>query len=340
MRRRVPKILVTGGAGFMGSEFVRMLISQGLSPKGTIPEVIIIDKLTYAGDLARLKEVEGKYKFYKADIGSQEQVRLIFKKEKPGAVINFAAESHVDRSILGSGEFIRTNIQGTQILFDAAKECGIDKVIHVSTDEIYGDITRGKFFEDAPFNPSSPYSASKAAADLLAKSYLRTFKFPVIIVRPSNNYGPWQYPEKFMPVVIYKALGNEKIPVYGRGQNVREWLHVSDCADAILKVLEKGKVGEIYNIGSGNERKNIDVAKQILDILRKPYSLLEYVADRPGHDLRYALNFSKIRSELNWNPRIAFNDGLEETVGWYKDNFSWLKKKVKYLQDYWKKVYK
>jgi dTDP-glucose 4,6-dehydratase len=241
---------------------------------------------------------------------------------------------------LGSGEFIRTNIQGTQILFDAAKETGIDKVIHVSTDEIYGDIKRGKFFENTPFNPSSPYSASKAAADLLAKSYLRTFEFPVIIVRPSNNYGPWQYPEKFIPVVIYKALRNEKIPVYGKGQNVREWLYVSDCAAAILKVLEKGKVGEVYNIGSGNERKNIDVAKQILALLKKPSGLIDYVSDRPGHDLRYCLDYSKIKSKLGWEARISFNDGLAETVGWYKDNFVWLEKKAKYLQDYWKKIYK
>lgn len=333
MRKRLPKILVTGGAGFIGSAFIKLAIQQGYG-------VVVIDKLTYAGDLARLNEVTGKFKFYKLDIIDRARIEQLFKKEKPEILVNFAAESHVDRSILGSDDFVRTNIQGTQVLMDIAKKFRIVKFVHISTDEVYGDIEKGQFFENTAFNPSSPYSASKAAADLLVKSYIRTFKFPAVILRPSNNYGPWQYPEKFIPVVIYKALKNEKIPVYGRGQNIREWLHVYDCAKAVLKVIKKSDCGKAYNIGSGNERKNIDVARRILAILDKPVSLIEFVKDRPGHDFRYSLNYAKIRKDLDWQPQFSFDKGLVDTVLWYKNNFKWLESKMVYLRSYWSKVYK
>ncbi|MCU0652607.1 MAG: dTDP-glucose 4,6-dehydratase, partial [Candidatus Omnitrophica bacterium] len=282
----------------------------------------------------------GRFKFYKADICNAGRLEEIFQQEKPKIVVHFAAESHVDRSILSSSEFIQTNIAGTQTLLDACKKHGIKKFIHVSTDEVYGDIEIGKFHETTALSPNSPYSASKAAGDLLVKSYIRTFQFPALIIRPSNNYGPWQYPEKFIPVIIYKALNNEKIPVYGKGMNIREWLYVSDCADAILKITEGGKIGEIYNLGSGNERQNIEIVKTILRILNKPLDLVSYVKDRPGHDFRYSLDFSKLKKELGWKPQVSLEDGLLMTVNWYKDNFIWLEKKVSYLRSYWKKVYK
>ncbi len=327
------KILVTGGAGFIGSEFIRLATKEEY-------KVVVVDKLTYAGDLKRLKEAKGKFDFCKIDIYNEKKVNDIFKKHKPEIVVHFAAETHVDRSILGSTPFVKTNIMGTQNLLDAARENNIKRFIYISTDEVYGDIEKGQFYEHTPINPSSPYSATKAAADLLVKSYVRTFDFPGIIIRPSNNYGPWQYPEKFVPVIIYKALQNEKIPVYGRGLNVREWLYVSDCASAVLAVMKRGRVGEAYNVGSGIEKKNINVVKTLLNVLNKPESLIEFVKDRPGHDYRYSLDFSKIKEELNWSPKIDFENGIEKTVSWYKKNLNWLESKVAYLSNYWKKVYK
>jgi len=326
-------ILVTGGAGFIGSEFIKQAVKEEC-------KIIVVDKLTYAGDMERLKDVDGRYGFYKTDIGSIKKIREIFKQHKPDIVVHFAAETHVDRSILGSTQFVKTNIMGTQNLLDAAKEFNVKRFVYISTDEVYGDIKKGQFCETTPFNPSSPYSASKAAADLLVKSYVRTFDFPGIIVRPSNNYGPWQYPEKFIPVIIYKALNNEKIPVYAKGLNVREWLYVSDCARAILLVMKKGRIGEAYNVGSGFEKRNIDVAKAVLDVLKKPHSTIEFVKDRPGHDFRYSLDFSKIQKELNWSPTVKFEDGITETVNRYKKDFDWLKSKAAYLENYWKRVYK
>ena len=327
------KILVTGGAGFIGSEFIRLATKEEY-------KVVVVDKLTYAGDLKRLKEAKGKFDFCKIDIYNKKKVNDIFKKHKPEIVVHFAAETHVDRSILGSTPFVKTNIMGTQILLDAARESNTKRFIYISTDEVYGDIEKGQFYEHTPINPSSPYSATKAAADLLVKSYVRTFDFPAIIIRPSNNYGPWQYPEKFVPVIIYKALKNEKIPVYGKGLNVREWLYVSDCASAVLAVMKRGRVGETYNVGSGIEKKNINVVKTLLNVLNKPDSLIEFVKDRPGHDYRYSLDFSKIKEELNWSPKIDFERGIEKTVSWYKENLNWLESKVTYLSNYWKKVYK
>jgi len=328
------KILVTGGAGFIGSEFVRQSIKNDI-------DTIVIDKLTYAGDLQRLKEVEDKITFYKADITNKEFLDFIFKKEKPDIVIHFAAESHVDRSILDPSTFIETNIKGTQILLDLAKEHDIKLFINIATDEVYGELGEdGQFYEDSPLVPNSPYSASKASADMLGRAYFRTYGLPVITLRPSNNYGQWQYPEKLIPVVILKALNNQSIPVYGKGENVREWLFVSDCAEAVFNVIGKGKAGEIYNIGSGEERRNIEVVKSILDILGKSYDLIEFVKDRPGHDYRYSLNTKKIQKEIGWKAKTSFEEGIDKTVRWYLDHLDWVNQKLKYLEEYWKQVYR
>ncbi len=328
------KVLVTGGAGFIGSEFVRQAVEKDL-------ETVVVDKLTYAGDLERLKEVKDKISFYKADITNKEFMEYIFKVEKPDVIVHFAAESHVDRSILDATPFIETNVKGTQILLDVAKEIGVNLFINIATDEVYGELGEdGQFYEDTPLNPNSPYSVSKASADMLGRAYYRTYGLPVITVRPSNNYGYWQYPEKLVPVVILKALNDEPIPIYGTGENRREWLFVSDCAEAVFEIIEKGRIGEVYNVGSGEERKNIDVVKSILQILNKSEDLITFVKDRPGHDFRYSLNSDKIKRELGWKAKINFEEGIERTVRWYLGNLDWAKSKVKELQDYWKKVYK
>ena len=317
MRKRISKILVTGGAGFIGSEFVRLVVKEGY-------RVVLLDKLTYAGDLGRLEAVKGKFKFYKADICNKRQLDKIFKKEKPGVVVNFAAETHVDRSIKDAGVFLETNIKGVQVLLEACRKNKVDRFIHISTDEVYGEIRKGKFTENSNLQPNSPYAASKAAGDLLIKAYIRTYGFPAIIIRPSNNYGPWQYPEKLVPLTIVKLLHNKRTPVYAKGLNIREWLYVSDCARAILLVMEKGLLGEIYNIGSSEEKRNIEVVKLIVKNLGQSERLIEYVKDRPGHDWRYALDTKKMRAELGWRPRVSFQEGLRDTVKWYKDNKGWL----------------
>ncbi len=329
----MKKLLITGGAGFIGSEFVRQAVDRGF-------QVINIDKLTYAGDLERLKGYEDKFTFYKADITNREFIEYIFEKEKPDIVVHWAAESHVDRSILDATPFIETNVKGTQVLLDVAKENDVELFINIATDEVYGELgEEGQFYETTPLEPNSPYSVSKASADMLGRAYFRTYGLPVITVRPSNNYGPWQYPEKLIPVVILKALNNEPIPVYGTGQNVREWLFVSDCADAVFNIIERGKSGEIYNVGSGEEKRNIEVVKAILDILGKPESLITFVKDRPGHDFRYSLNVDKIKKEIGWEAKVKFDEGIEKTVKWYLDNMDWVERKLKYLKDYWEKVY-
>lgn len=336
MHKRVYKILVTGGAGFIGSSFVRLLLSRDSShrelnrskPRGlSINKVIVIDKLTYAGDLERLEEVRGRYKFYKSDICNKKIMESIFKKEKPDIIVNFAAESHVDKSILDSTAFIRTNVIGTQVLLDLSRRHKIERFIQISTDEIYGDIKKGKFTEDSPLKPNSPYAASKAAADLLIKSYVRTYNFSAIIIRSCNNYGPWQYPEKLIPVAISKALNNNRVPVYAKGLNMREWLYVEDCVRGILIIMKKGRIGEIYNLGSSQERKNIEVVEAILSILNRPHSLIQFVKDRLGHDWRYALNSSKVRS-LSWGPKVSFASGIEKTVAWNIAHRKWLMDKV------------
>ena len=330
MRKRLPKILVTGGCGFIGSAFVRLAANKGY-------QIVVVDKLTYAGDINRIKG--SKYKLYKVDICDQKKIERIFLKEKPKVVVHFAAETHVDRSILDARPFIQANIIGTQVLVDAARKFKVNRFVHISTDEIYGEIKKGKFKEPSPLIPSNPYSATKAAADALIQSYVRTYKLPAVIVRPSNNYGLWQYPEKLIPVAVYKALHNQKIPVYAKGQNTREWLFVEDCAKGVLTVMKKGKIGEIYNLGSAQESKNIETVKKIIKELKKKDNIIKFVKDRPGHDFRYALDFSKLK-KLGWKPKIKFSQGIKKTVYWYKDNQAWLDKKVSYLKDYWKKVYK
>lgn len=328
------KLLVTGGAGFIGSEFVRQAVKKGI-------ETVVVDKLTYAGDFERLSQVKNQVKFYKADIVNKEFIEYIFKKEKPNVVVHWAAESHVDRSILDASPFIETNVKGTQVLLDVAKENNVNLFVNIATDEVYGELGKeGQFYEDTPLNPNSPYSVSKASADMFGRAYHRTYGLPVITVRPSNNYGYWQYPEKLIPVVILKALNEEPIPVYGTGENIREWLFVSDCADAVFKIIDKGKIGDIYNVGSGEERKNIDVVKTILNILGKSEDLIVFVKDRPGHDFRYSLNTDKIENEIGWKSKIKFEEGIEKTVKWYLENMDWVERKLEYLKDYWEKVYK
>jgi dTDP-glucose 4,6-dehydratase len=316
------RLLVTGGAGFIGSEFVRQGVARG-------HEIAVIDKLSYAGDRERLKNTEGKITFYEVDVTDRGSVADVFKRERPEIVVHWAAESHVDRSILDASPFVDTNIKGTQVLLDIAKQYEIKKFINISTDEVYGDLgEEGAFFETTPLNPSSPYSVSKASADMLGRAYHRTYGLPVITIRPSNNYGPWQYPEKLIPVVILKALNGQKVPVYAKGENVREWLFVSDCAAAVFDTVEKGMAGEIYNVGSGEEKRNIDVVKAILKILGKPEDLIEFVKDRLGHDFRYSLNSDKIRREIGWKPSEQFTEGIEKTVKWYMENLEWVKSKI------------
>jgi len=325
MRTGISKILVTGAAGFIGSAFVKLAKKSGF-------DIAVVDKLTYAGDLKRLSGLRGGYRFYKADICDTNSLERIFKKELPQAVINFAAETHVDRSILDASSFIKTNYAGVGVLLDLSRKYKVRRFLHMSTDEVYGDIDKGLFSEDSPLKPNSPYAASKAAADLLVRSYVRTYGFPALIVRASNNYGPWQYPEKLIPLAISKISGGEKVPVYAKGTNVREWLFVDDCARGIMKVLERGKPGEVYNLGSGQERKNIDVVSYLIRIMGEDKRLIEFVKDRPGHDTRYALNSGKI-SRLGFKPGHNFPEGLQLTVDWYMSNKNWWMK-IKEKSDY------
>ncbi|MBP6919628.1 MAG: dTDP-glucose 4,6-dehydratase [Candidatus Omnitrophica bacterium] len=304
------KVLVTGGAGFIGSEFVRQGVKAG-------HKIVVVDKLTYAGDLRRLAEVQGKYSFYKTDICDKKMMDAVIKKERPDAIAHFAAESHVDRSIEDASPFLETNVKGTQVMLDCCRKFRVKRFLHVSTDEVYGEIAQGSFTESSAFNPNSPYSVSKAAADMLVRAYYRTYGVPVVIVRPSNNYGPWQFPEKLIPVAINRLRAGKKIPVYARGHNVREWLYVGDCAEAIWRVLKKGRTGEAYNIGSGQEYRNIDTARMILKIMDKPANMIEFVKDRPGHDIRYSLSTAKIRRELGWKAGTRFPQGLTKTIDWY-----------------------
>lgn len=330
MRKELPKILITGGAGFIGSTFVRLLTAKKY-------KTIVVDKLTYAADLKRLSSVKGYYKFYKADISDKDKIDSIIKKDSPEIVVNFSAESHVDRSILDSSVFLKTNLIGTQVLLDASKKYKIKRFIHISTDEVYGDIIKGKFSEDSSLKPNSPYAASKAAADLLIRSYVRTFGLPAIIIRPSNNFGPWQYPEKLIPLSILRIFRNEKIPVYGDGRNVREWLYVEDCAEGILRILTEGENGEVYNLGSRDERQNLEVVKMILKILKRPDSMIEFVKDRPGHDIRYSLASSKVFKKTGWRPKLTFEDNLRTTVSWCFKHEGWLLSKWKSISSLYKK---
>jgi dTDP-glucose 4,6-dehydratase len=331
MRSRIHKILITGGAGFIASEFIRQNINKKY-------RIIVVDKLTYAGDMERLKSVKGKIVFYKTDIGDFSKLKKIFVHEKPTQVIHFAAETHVDRSIHEANPFIITNIIGTQNLIECSRLIGVEKFVHISTDEVYGESNSGKFHENLPLKPNNPYSATKASAELLLKAARRTYNFPVVIVRPSNNYGPWQYPEKFIPVIFFKALNNQKVPVYGQGKQIREWLYVGDCAQAIELIRNKGKIGEIYNIGSYFEMSNLKTAQMILTALKKPLNLIQFVQDRPGHDFRYSVDCSKLH-RLGWRPKVNFETGIKRTLKWYTLKKPWAEKKLKSLRKLWSKVY-
>jgi len=315
------KLLVTGGAGFIGSNFVHYVLRE--HPEDV---VINVDCLTYAGNLENLRAVEGlpNYRFAKVDITDRASLQPLFE-EGVDVVVNFAAESHVDRSILEPDVFVKTNILGTQTLLDLAKQYGIQKFVQVSTDEVYGTLgATGLFSETTPLAPNSPYSASKAGADLLVRAYHETFGLPVNITRCSNNYGPYQFPEKLIPLMIQNALEDKPLPVYGDGQNVRDWLYVEDHCSAIDLVIRKGVAGEVYNIGGNNERTNLQVVKTILKELNKPESLITFVADRPGHDRRYAIDATKIRKELGWNPKFNYETGIVETIRWYLNNQEWM----------------
>lgn len=333
----MKKILVTGGAGFIGSNFIKYMLDKYPEYK-----IINLDLLTYAGNLENLAEVENHphYIFVKGDICNGSLVNQLVS-EGVNYIINFAAESHVDRSIEDPGVFIRTNVMGTQILLDAALKHKVDKFVQISTDEVYGSLGEtGYFTEETPLAPNSPYSASKAGADMLVRAYHETFKLPVNITRCSNNYGPYQFPEKLIPLIIANAQEDKEIPVYGDGLNVRDWLHVIDHCCAIDAVLHRGKPGEVYNIGGNNEKKNIEIVRTILESLNKPESLIKFVTDRPGHDRRYAIDATKIKKELEWEPSYSFEKGIKETIQWYLENKEWLDKVRKgEYREYYLRVY-
>ncbi|UCC39559.1 MAG: dTDP-glucose 4,6-dehydratase [Candidatus Aminicenantes bacterium] len=330
-------LLVTGGAGFIGSNFIHYILKH--YPKC---KIINLDKLTYAGNLDNLKDIEDdlRYEFIHGDIRDQELVRKIF--ERVQGVVHFAAETHVDRSILDAGEFVLTDVYGSFVLFEALKNSDAEFFIHVSTDEVYGSADKGYFKEDDPLCPSSPYAASKAGADRLAYSYCVTYGLPIIIVRPSNNFGPYQYPEKFIPLFVTNALEDKNLPLYGKGTNVRDWLYVEDNCQAIDFVIRRGKTGEAYNIGGDNEVQNITMAHKIVDLLGKPKTLIKFVPDRLGHDRRYALDCQKIHT-LGWKPDRDFSEAMATTVRWYKENTDWwqkIKEKSKDFKDFYDKYYR
>ena len=334
-------VIVTGGAGFIGSNFIFYQLKNHPQDR-----IVCLDKLTYAGNLETLKNVmdNRNFRFVKADIADREEVEKLFEEEKPDIVVNFAAESHVDRSIEDPGIFLKTNILGTQVLMDACRKYGIKRYHQVSTDEVYGDLPLDRpdlfFTEDTPIHTSSPYSSSKAGADLLVLSYYRTFGLPVSISRCSNNYGPYHFPEKLIPLIISRALADHPLPVYGKGENVRDWLYVEDHCAAIDLVMRKGREGEVYNIGGHNERSNLDVVKTILKQLGKPESLITFVTDRPGHDMRYAIDPTKIHNELGWLPQTDFDTGIKKTVDWYLNNREWWQSIISGdYQNYYKKMY-
>ena len=322
----MKKILVTGAAGFIGSNFCFYMLENYKDYK-----IVALDSLTYAGNLETLEPLlhNKRFKFIKGDITDREFIYILYEEEDFNIVVNFAAESHVDRSITNPEIFLKTNILGTQILMDAAIKYGIERYHQVSTDEVYGDLPLDRkdllFTEETPIKTSSPYSASKAAADLLVQAYHRTYDLNISISRCSNNYGPYQFPEKLIPLMIKKAIENEKLPVYGKGENIRDWLHVYDHCEAIALIISNGKNGGIYNIGGNNEKTNIEVVKTILKELNKPSDLISYVKDRKGHDLRYAIDASKISKELGWKPKYDFDKGIIQTIKWNLDNQEWLK---------------
>ena len=315
------KILVTGGAGFIGSAFIRLAIGE------TDHHVLNLDKLTYAGNLENLAAVDKseRYRFVHGDICNGQLVESLVESSRPDAIVHFAAESHVDRSILSPEPVIQTNLRGTFTLLEAARRLGVGRFVHVSTDEVYGSVAAPlEANEESPLNPSSPYSASKAGSDLLARSYFVTYRVPVVITRASNNYGPYQFPEKLIPLMITNALENRSLPVYGDGMQVRDWLYVDDHCRGLLSVLAKGRGGEIYNIGGNRSLPNLEVVRQVLSLTQRPESLIEYVPDRPGHDRRYALSSGKVMQETGWRPVVDFEQGLAKTVDWYRANKEWV----------------
>lgn len=316
--------MVTGGAGFIGSNFIRHILK-----KVHDIEVVNVDVLTYAGNIKNLNDIEkqfsNRYSFFRGDICDREFISTILKDHRIDVILNFAAESHVDRSIMDSDIFVKTNIIGTKTLLDAALDAAVPLCVQISTDEVYGTLDYdGKFTEKSAIAPNSPYAASKAAADHLVRSYWATYELPVIITRCSNNYGPYQFPEKFIPLMILNAIENKPLPVYGNGENIRDWIHVEDHCAALYTVMTNGKPGEVYNIGGNCEKRNIDVARTILDALSKPGELVTFVSDRPGHDLRYAMDYSKLRDSLGWKQKVRFEDGLRETIEWYSENTGWI----------------
>ena len=334
-------ILVTGGAGFIGSNFVYYMLKTHPDDR-----IVCVDALTYAGNLSTLEQAlqHPNFRFVKADIAGRDAIFALFEEEKFDIVVNFAAESHVDRSIENPEIFLKTNILGTQVLMDACRKYGIERYHQVSTDEVYGDLPLDRtdlfFTETTPIHTSSPYSASKASADLLVQAYHRTFGLPVTISRCSNNYGPYHFPEKLIPLIISRALADESLPVYGKGENVRDWLYVEDHCSAIDLIIHHGRVGEVYNIGGHNERTNLQVVKTILKALGKPESLITYVTDRPGHDMRYAIDPTKITTELGWKPQTMFDDGIQKTIDWYLNNRAWWENIISGdYQHYYEKMY-
>jgi len=334
----MKNVLVTGGAGFIGSNFINYILKNRDDYF-----IVNLDKLTYAGNLENLQESEKNkdYHFVKGDIINGELIDFLFTKYSFNYVINFAAESHVDRSILGSEVFFKSNVIGTNVLLETAKRFGVDRFLQISTDEVYGSLgSEGLFTETTPLAPNSPYSSSKASADLMALSFYHTYGLPVLITRCSNNYGMYQFPEKLIPLMIINALNDKKLPVYGDGLNVRDWIYVIDHNKAALKVLEEGKVGEVYNIGADQEMNNIEIVKLILDKLGKSKELIEYVKDRLGHDRRYAIDATKIKSELGWKPEYKFKDAISETIEWYLDNKKWWNHIISgEYQEYYHKLY-
>lgn len=334
-------IIVTGGAGFIGSNFIYFQLKNHPEDR-----IVCLDALTYAGNLKTLDEAmkHDNFRFVKADIADREAVYKLFEEEKPDIIVNFAAESHVDRSVVNPEIFLRTNIMGTQVLMDACRKYGIQRYHQVSTDEVYGDLPLDQpelfFTEETPIHTSSPYSASKASADLIVLAYARTFKLPVSITRCSNNYGPYHFPEKLIPLMVSRALSDESLPVYGKGENIRDWLYVEDHCSAIDLVMRKGREGEVYNVGGHNERTNLEVVKTILRELHKPESLISYVTDRPGHDRRYAIDPTKIHNELGWLPQTKFDDGIRFTIRWYLENKDWWQDILKGdYQNYYQEMY-
>ena len=334
-------ILVTGGAGFIGGNFVYYQLKNHPEDR-----VVCLDKLTYAGNLSTLQEAMKceQFRFVRGDIADREAVYALFEQEKPDVVVNFAAESHVDRSVTNPEIFLTTNILGTSVLMDACRRYGVGRYHQVSTDEVYGDLPLDRpdlfFTEETPIHTSSPYSASKASADLLVMAYHRTYGLPATISRCSNNYGPYHFPEKLIPLMITRALADEPLPVYGEGLNVRDWLYVEDHCSAIDLIIRRGRVGEVYNIGGHNERTNMQVVKTILKALGKPESLIRHVTDRPGHDRRYAIDPSKIHRELDWLPKTTFDEGIQKTVRWYLDNRQWWEEILSgEYQNYFEKMY-